>query len=234
MPDAGTIRRDLRALADAKKAASVRRYFKTGPGEYGEGDEFLGIAVPDLRRLARSHRGASLPALRSLLKSRWHEERALALLILAGRYAGAGDDERGKIFELYLGHTAYINNWDLVDCSAEHVVGAHLDAADIALLRRLARSPSLWERRIAILSTRRWIKEGNFAPTLEIARTLLADPHDLIHKASGWMLREVADRDRRVAEAFLARHLGEMPRTMLRYAIEKFPEGSRRRYLRRG
>jgi len=186
-----------------------------------------------LRRLARAHRDSSLSVLRSLLRSKWHEERALALMILASRYGKAAKDERGRIFDLYLAHTGHIDNWDLVDCSAEYVVGAHLDASDLALLRRLARSRSLWERRIAIISTRRWIKEGRFAPTLEIARMLLADPHDLIHKASGWMLREVADRDRRVAEAFISQHLAVMPRTMLRYAIEKFPEPLRQRYLRR-
>jgi len=154
-------------------------------------------------------------------------------MILAGGYRKASGDERGKIFDMYLAHTSHIDNWDLVDCSAEYVVGAHLDASDLRLLEKLARSTSLWERRIAIISTRRWIKEGDFAPTLAIARLLLRDPHDLIHKASGWMLREVADRDRRVAQGFLDEHVQEMPRTMLRYAIEKFPGVLRKRYLRR-
>ena len=227
------MRRDLRDLSNPDKAAFLQRYFKTSPGEYGAGDRFLGIAVPELRRLARAHRDAGLPGLRELLRSKWHEDRTLALLILAGRYKKASEVERQEIFDLYLSHTAFINNWDLVDCSAEYIVGAHLDAGDIRLLRKLAASRSVWERRIAMLSTRRWIKEGEFEPALEIARLLLHDPHDLIHKASGWMLREVADRDRRVAEDFLARHLAEMPRTTLRYAIEKFPEASRRRYLRK-
>ena len=229
-----TIARDLRALARVEKAAFLQRYFKTGPGEYGEGDKFLGITVPELRRLARTHRDAGFPVLRGLLRSEWHEERTLALLILAARYAKAPAAERQRIFDFYLSHTSHINNWDLVDCSAEYIVGAHLDARDISLLEKLARSPSLWERRIAILSTRRWIKEGEFGPALEIARMLLRDPHDLIHKASGWMLREIADRDRRVAEDFLAKHTVSMPRTMLRYAIEKFPEPLRMKYLRRG
>jgi 3-methyladenine DNA glycosylase AlkD len=231
--NATNIHRDLCALADPGKAAFLQRYFKTGPGEYGEGDRFLGIAVPDLRRLARTYRESSLPEIRALLRSKWHEERALALMILAGRYRKASQEERGEIFDLYLAHTSRIDNWDLVDCSAEYVVGAHLDASDLRLLEKLARSTSLWERRIAIISTRRWIKEGKFAPTLAIARLLLRDPHDLIHKATGWMLREVADRDGRVAQGFLDEHVQEMPRTMLRYAIEKFPEGLRKNYLRR-
>lgn len=167
-----------------------------------------------------------------MLRSKWHEERALALMILAERARKADKDERRAMFDLYLSHTACINNWDLVDCSAEYVVGLHLDARDWSLLRKLARSSSLWERRMAIVSTRRWIKDGEFAPTLEIAGMLLDDRHDLIHKASGWMLREVADRDRAAAESFLRKHRARMPRTMLRYAIEKFPEPLRQRYLR--
>ena len=226
------IRRELRALADPEDAKGMQRYFKTGPGEYGEGDRFLGVSVPALRRLARAHRDATLAAIRSLLRSKWHEERALALLILVERYRRADQGGREEIFRLYLSHTRHINNWDLVDCSAEYVVGAHLDSDDIALLAKLAKSASVWERRIAILSTRRWIKEGTFGPALTIAKMLLDDTHDLIHKASGWMLREVADRNRASAEAFLRRHSGKMPRTMLRYAIEKYPEALRQRYLR--
>ena len=226
------IRRELRAVADPGDARGMQRYFKTGPGEYGEGDKFLGISVPDLRRLARAHRDSTLADVRALLRSKWHEERALALLILVERYRRADEAEREKIFKLYLSHTAFINNWDLVDCSAEYVVGVHLD--DYKLLTRLAKSESLWERRIAIISTRRWIKEGAFGPTLEIARMLLVDRHDLIHKATGWMLREVADRDRATAEAFLGKHCKTMPRTMLRYAIEKFPPALRKFYMAKG
>lgn len=230
---AAAIRRELHDLADPGKAAFLQRYFKTGPGEYGEGDRFLGIKVPDLRRIARAHRDAALPVLQALLRSKWHEERALALMIMATRAPKAAPEDRQALFDLYLAHTAFIDNWDLVDCSAEFVVGAHLDATDWRLLKKLARSDSLWERRIAILSTRRWIRVRDFAPTFEIARTLLGDPHDLIHKACGWMLREVGDRDRQALEAFLDEHLDRMPRTMLRYAIEKFPESRRRGYLRR-
>ena len=226
------VHRELQRLANPEKASFLQRYFKTGPGEYGEGDKFLGITVPALRRLARSHRATTLADLESMLRSKWHEERALALMILADRARKASQDDRQALFDLYLSHTTHINNWDLVDCSAEYIVGLHLDAADWSLLRKLAKSSSLWERRIAIISTRRWIKEGKFEPTLEIAAMLLDDAHDLIHKASGWMLREVADRDRATAEKFLRKHLARMPRTMLRYAIEKFPEPLRQRYLR--
>lgn len=226
------LRRELRALADPEDAKFMQGYFKTGPGEYAEGDKFLGISVPDLRRFARAHRDSPLADVRSLLRSKWHEERALALLILVERYRRADDAGREDIFKLYLSHTACINNWDLVDCSAEYVVGAHLDSEGIELLAKLAKSASVWERRIAIISTRRWIKEGTFGPTLLIAKMLLNDSHDLIHKATGWMLREVGDRNRASAEAFIRKHLKEMPRTMLRYAIEKYPEALRQRYLR--
>lgn len=225
------IRRELRGLADPDNAKAMQRYFKTGPGEYGEGDKFFGIAVPDLRRLARAHRDSTIAGRRSLLRSKWHEERVLALLILVERYRRASEAEREEIFRFYLAHTRYINNWDLVDCSAEYVVGAHLDSSNVELLTKLAQSGSVWERRIAIISTRRWIKEGTFGPTLQIAQMLLGDRHDLIHKACGWMLREVADRDRARAEAFLRQHCKTMPRTMLRYAIEKFPQALRQKYL---
>jgi 3-methyladenine DNA glycosylase AlkD len=226
-----TIRAELRSNSDPKRAAFSQGYLKTGPGEYGEGDKCLGIPVPVLRRMARAHRDQRMTDVRTLLRSKWHEERALALLILVERYRRALPEQRQEIHDLYLANTAYINNWDLVDCSAEFVVGGHLDDSGVRLLVRLARSSSLWERRIAIISTRRWIKEGRFEPTLRIARMLLEDPHDLIHKATGWMLREVADRDRAVAEAFLREHLAKLPRTMLRYAIEKFPERLRKQYL---
>ena len=228
------IRRELRTFADPERAKFVQGYFKTGAGEYGEGDRFLGVPVPDLRRLARAHRGASLADARSLLRSKWHEERALALLILVERYRRADEAERDKIFKLYISHTAYVNNWDLVDCSAEYVVGAHLGTADMKLLDKLARSESVWERRIAVLASRAALKRGDFGPTLRLAKALLSDSHDLIHKAVGWMLREIADKDRKAAEAFLRKHRETMPRTMLRYAIEKFPPALRRRYMAKG
>jgi 3-methyladenine DNA glycosylase AlkD len=230
---ATTIHREMTELANPARAALVGRFFKTAPGEYGAGDHFLGIAVPVLRKLAVKYQGASLRVLTRLLRSRWHEERLLALLILVRQYAKGDPARREAIYRLYLRHTARINNWDLVDCSAEHIVGAHLRDATRARLLTLARSKNLWERRIAILATFHDIKRGEFDRTLQIARILRNDPHDLIHKAVGWMLREIGKRHRNVEEAFLQRHATRMPRTMLRYAIEHFPERLRQQYLNR-
>jgi 3-methyladenine DNA glycosylase AlkD len=227
------IQREMKALASASRAAVARRFFKTGPGEYGAGDRFLGIRVPVLRRLAARHQALPLRGLAGLLKSSWHEERLLALLILVRQYARARPAQREAIYRLYLSHTRRINNWDLVDCSAEHIVGAHLRDGRRARLVRLAQSPVLWERRIAIMATFHYVKRGEFADTLRVARLLRDDPHDLIHKAVGWMLREVGKRSRSVETAFLLRHASRMPRTMLRYAIERFPPRLRRRYLQR-
>lgn len=225
------IQRRTRRFADASRAAAVQRFFKTGPGEYGAGDCFLGISVPVLRTLAREYREVSLAELSTLMESRWHEERLLALLILVRQYARAEPAHREAIYRFYLRSTARINNWDLVDCSAEHIVGAHLRDRRRTRLRRLAKSRRVWERRIAILATFHYIKRNDFDEALGVARLLLDDPHDLIHKAVGWMLREIGKRDRRVEEAFLREHASRMPRTMLRYAIERFPERLRRRYL---
>ncbi|MFI5279885.1 MAG: DNA alkylation repair protein [Gemmatimonadales bacterium] len=226
------IHRDVIALANPVRAKHSQRFFKTGPGEYGHGDRFLGLSVPQVRALESKHRSASLTTLTRLLRSKWHEERLLALIILVRQYRSAGASEREAIFRLYLRSTDYINNWDLVDCSAWQIVGAHLAGGGRARLVRLARSKSLWERRIAIIATAYYINHGEFGDTLKMARILRDDPHDLIHKAVGWMLREVGKRDRAVEEKFLRQHAARMPRTMLRYAIEKFPQALRRRYLR--
>ena len=231
-PAVEEIEKELRGLGDPEVAAFMARFFKTGPGEYGEGDRFLGIRVPVLRKLARKHRALDLSDCRALLVSPYHEARLLALLILVHAYDRGDAQRREAIYRLYLDHTAYINNWDLVDCSAEHIVGRHLEAGDRAILHDLARSSSVWERRIAIMATFRYVKAGSFEETLCIADMLLGDPHDLIHKAVGWMLREVGKRDRAAAEAFLRPRYRRMPRTMLRYAIEKYPEELRQRYLR--
>jgi 3-methyladenine DNA glycosylase AlkD len=222
------IRRELGKCADAADARFLQRFFKTGAAEYGAGDRFRGIRVPEVRRLARRHRGAPRRFVLALLRSPWHEERLLALLILVAQFRAADTAEREAIRRTYLAHMRYVNNWDLVDASAPDILGA----SDIALLERLARSASIWERRIAIMSTFGSIREERFGPTLRIAKLLLRDPHDLIHKAVGWMLREVGKRDRAREEAFLRRHCRAMPRTMLRYAIEHFPEPRRQRYLR--
>ena len=209
----------------------MRRYFKTGQGDYGAGDRFLGISVPQLRRLARQHQDLALGQVSRLLSSAWHEERLLAALILVRQYNRGTVHQREAIYRLYIRRRVRINNWDLVDSSAEHIVGAHLRRGDRSVLRRLATSRSVWDRRIAIMATFHYIKRGEFAETLRLARLLLTDPHDLIHKAVGWMLRETSKRDRTVTECFLRRHVKRMPRTMLRYAIELFPSRLRRRYL---
>ena len=230
---AATVQRQLRRLGDPVRAEHSLRFFKTGPGEYAEGDRFLGLTVPALRALAREHRDLPLKDVTRLLKSRWHEERVLALLILVHQYSRGTPAERGAIYRLYRAQTRHINNWDLVDCSAEHIVGAHLHDRDRSPLTTLARSKDLWQRRIAIIATFHYIKRGEFRETLRIAQLLLDDEHDLIHKAAGWMLREVGKRDRAAAEAFLRRYADRMPRTMLRYAIERFSPAERRKWLTR-
>jgi 3-methyladenine DNA glycosylase AlkD len=226
------VRARLREHASPQDALGARRYFRTGPGEYGEGDVFIGVRVPALRRLAKELRALPLDSVAELLRSPVHEERLLALLLLVGAYAKGDDALRGRVFELYVASTRYVNNWDLVDSSAADVVGAHLAGGDRSLLDRLAASTSLWERRIAIIATLHFIRRGEFADTLRVAALLLRDRHDLIHKAVGWMLREVGKRDRAAEEAFLREHCRGMPRTMLRYAVERFPEPLRRAYLR--
>ena len=230
--DAATIRERLRPLADAAIAAHARRFFKTGPGEYGYGDRFLGIRVPTLRKVAREFRAAPAAAALALLKSPLHEERLLALLLLVDQYRRGATDARERIYAGYLEHVpAHVNNWDLVDTSAHEIVGAHLESRDRGVLHELARASSLWSRRVAIIATFWFIKRGSFDDALAIAERLLDDDEDLIHKAAGWMLREVGNRDRAAEERFLRRHYQRMPRTMLRYAIEKLPEARRRAYL---
>jgi len=222
---------EVLALGDSGRARNLQRYFKTGPGEYGEGDVFAGLKVPQIRRLARSYSHLLLEDICALLQSPYHEVRFLALVLLTGRFKRGGDAEREEIFRSYLGHTHRINNWDLVDVSAPHIVGAWLSDKDRAPLYRLARSDSLWERRIAIIATHAFIREDDFSDTLTIAEMLRDDSYDLIHKAVGWTLREVGKRNRAVEEGYLQRHHGHMPRTMLRYAVERFPPQLRRRYL---
>ncbi len=226
------LRTKLRTLANPEKAAVLQRFFKTGPGEYGEGDLFLGVRVPALRKLAGSCPEMPLDGIVALLTSPVHEERFLALVLLIRSYTGGTASDRKAVYDVYLTHTAWINNWDLVDLSAEHIVGDYLQSRSKRPLYRLARSPSLWERRISILSTFHYIKRGSFAETLKISQLLLADEADLIHKAVGWMLREVGKRHRETAEAFLRTHYHQMPRTMLRYAIERLPEAKRQKYLK--
>jgi len=221
----------LRSMGDPERARVSRSFFKTGPGEYGEGDVFAGLAVPQVRALAKELRDLPQAETAKLLRSPVHEARLLALLILVRAYQTGDAAARERVYRLYLTNTRRINSWDLVDVSAEHIVGAHLRTRDRCVLDALAESKLLWERRIAILATFHFIRRGEFSDTLRIAERLLRDPHDLMHKAVGWMLREVGKRDLAAEVAFLEKHAGSMPRTSLRYAIERFPETTRQRYL---
>ena len=229
---AASIRKRLRELGDPTDAVFLQGFFKTGPGQYGEGDRFLGIRVPEIRRLARELRGLPLDQIHALLLDRWHEARLLSVVLLGEQYKRGSPDERDAIFRLYMDNAVRVNNWDLVDLSAPGIVGAHLETRSRAPLDKLAKSTSLWERRIAIVGTHWFIRRGDFDDTLRISTTLLGDSHDLIHKAVGWMLREVGKRDERVLDTFLDAHAHEMPRTALRYSIERMSDEKRKRYMK--
>lgn len=224
-------RKKLHDLSSPAVAESAARFFKTGPGQYGEGDKFIGIKVPVLRAISREFRALSLDEIESLLQSPIHEERHLALMILVLQAAKCDDADTKTAFDFYLRNTPFINNWDLVDCSAPQVIGGHLINRSRKPLLILAQSRSLWERRIAIVSTQHFIRRGDLGETLTISQKLLRDKEDLIHKATGWMLREVGKKNRAVLEGFLNQHCLTMPRTMLRYAIERFPPAQRQAYL---
>jgi 3-methyladenine DNA glycosylase AlkD len=226
------IQKRLKKLGDKRHAAVSQRFFKTGPGEYGEGDVFIGIRVPVLRKLAAEYSDLSFEETLSLLQSSIHEERLLALLLLVRAFSKANEVTRKSIYITYLENTGFVNNWDLVDTSAPHIVGGYLMDKNKAALYRLAKSDDMWERRISIMSTFHFIKHHRFSETLKISKMLLFDRQDLIHKATGWMLREIGKRDFSTEESFLKKHYKHMPRTMLRYAIEKFPEQKRQRYLK--
>jgi len=230
-PAAAAIVRRLTASGDPARASSLQRFFKTRPGEYGEGDRFIGLTLPQIRAEVRASRALPLGEVEKLLDSPWHEVRTLAVALLADRYPRSAAPVQRAIYELYLRRTDRINNWDLVDISAPHVVGRHLLDRSRAPLRRLARSHSLWERRIAMVSTYAFIRRGELDDALEIAQLLLRDRHDLIHKAVGWMLREVGKQDERTLRAFLDTHAPDMPRTTLRYAIERLSPSLRARYM---
>ena len=226
------IQAKLRGLAKKENAEVAQRFFKTGPREYGERDKFLGIRVPVLRKLATEYQAISVEEAEKLLKSPIHEERLLALFILIRIYSKGAEPVKKRIFDLYLDNTEYINNWDLVDTSAEHIVGNFLLDKRKGPLYRLAKSKILWKRRISIMATFCFIKRLQYSDTLKISEILLHDKEDLIHKAVGWMLREVGKRNLPLEEEFLKAHYKDMPRTMLRYAIERFPESKRQRYLK--
>lgn len=227
------IRTRLQQLANPDKAAILQRFFKTGPGEYGEGDVFLGINAPVLRAMVKEYPNIPVTEAEALLHSDLHEERALALMLWVRLYTKGLTEQKEHIYQRYLMNTDWINNWDLVDTSAPHIVGTHLLKRDRKILYRLANSKSLWERRIAIIATQHFIRQHDFADTIKIAALLLRDKEDLMHKATGWMLREVGNRDVATEEEFLEQHYARMPRTMLRYAIEKFPEARRKFWLTR-
>lgn len=221
----------LRELGDPQKAEFLKRFFKTGPGEYGEKDIFLGIRVPDVRRLTREYTTATAMDVVPILRSAVHEDRLFALLVFVREFAKGNNASREAIYNLYRANMEFVNNWDLVDLSAPSIVGAYLEDRSREPLYRLAGSSNLWERRIAVMATFHFIRRHQFEDTLGISRILLRDDHDLIHKAVGWMLREVGKRDPAREESFLKEHCRLMPRTMLRYAIEKFPPDRRRMYL---
>jgi len=227
------LKKDIRRLANPAKAKILSRFFKTGPGEYGEGDIFLGLMVPQSRTISRKYKDLPLSDIQLLLNSKIHEERTIALAILVNRFAKSGVQDRKNIYGFYLANTKNINNWDLVDISAPNIVGEYLLDKPLNILFKLAKSKYLWERRIAILSTFAFIYKGDPKPTLKIAEMLLHDKEDLIHKAVGWLLREVGKRcSQKVLTNFLDSHLGLLPRTTLRYAIERFPPKLRLKYLK--
>jgi len=222
----------LRSLSSDAAARNALRFFKTGSGDYGEGDKFLGISVPVLRAQTKRYAQMPIDEVLTLLRSGFHEERLFSLLLLVHQFERSDAGMRQAIYESYMEHTEFINNWDLVDCSAYKIVGAHLsNSKSRESLYKLAKSSVLWERRIAIISTLWFIKNADFKDALRISALLLKDEEDLIHKAAGWMLREIGKLDKPVEEAFLNEHYTVMPRTMLRYAIEKFPEKQRQLYL---
>ncbi|NLG33965.1 MAG: DNA alkylation repair protein [Lentisphaerae bacterium] len=223
---------DLARRRNPSQAEVLRRFFKTGPGEYGEGDRFWGLKVPEVRAVLARHPAISLPAAGELLDSPYHEARLLAVLALVRAYDRGAAAERRRIFDFYLAHAGRVNNWDLVDLSAPGIAGRHLPpGGGRRVLARLAKSPVLWERRIAMVATLAHIRQGDLSNTFWLAERLLEDREDLMHKAAGWMLREAGKRDEAALEAFLARHAGRMPRTLLRYAIERLPPARRRDWL---
>jgi len=225
------IKRDLLHRSNPEKAKKLSGFFKMGKGQYGEGDIFLGIPVPEQRKVAKRYLDLSINDLQELLSSKIHEHRLTALLILIAKYGKADVPGKDDIFRFYLKNTEHINNWDLVDVSAPKIVGDYLFKKDTSILFKLAQSNNVWERRIAILSTFTFIRNNDFEDAFSISELLMHDEHDLIHKAVGWMLREIGKRDQEIEERFLRKYYLQMPRTMLRYAIEKFDENTRQFYL---
>ena len=228
------LKKEMQSLANHQQATLLQRFFKTGKGEYGEGDVFLGIKVPVQRSVAKKYKGLPLNDVRELLNSKIHEHRLIALLILIQKYDEADEDVRKEIFDIYLKNTKNINNWDLIDLSAPNIVGNYLLDKDRRVLYKLAKSNSIWEKRISILATFEFIKNKDIKDALAIAELLLQDKHDLIHKAVGWMLRELGKRvSQEEEEKFLRKRYKQMPRTMLRYAIERFDKKKKEFYMKK-
>jgi 3-methyladenine DNA glycosylase AlkD len=234
MSELSQLKKDLRSSANPKGGEGAARFFKTGKGEYGEGDIFIGVTVPQARNISKRYATLDIADIEKLLTSKIHEERSIALYILVNQFKTAKENDKKKIYNFYLAHTKYINNWDLVDASAHYIVGAYLIDKDRKILEKLAKSKNLWEKRIAIVATFAFIYNGEYEWTFRIAKIVMGDQHDLIHKASGWMLREVGKRasEEKLCE-FLDVYAPHMPRTTLRYAIERFAEPKRKAYLAR-
>lgn len=227
------IQKSFRQLQDADRALDKLKFFKTAKGEYGYGDIFLGIRMPLIRQIAKDNIGLSFGHTKTLIKSKYHEERMLGLIILVNKYAKCRhDDEKDALYQIYISHFKYINNWDLVDVSCPHIVGKHLIDGDRSVLSQWAQSDDLWTKRIAMVTNWWFVRKGDLADVFNIAEILLDDEHDLIHKAVGWMLREAAKKDMNKTEDFMKQYYHAMPRTMLRYAIERYPELKRKKYLK--
>lgn len=227
------VQKEIRSLGNKKSAQNCARFFKTGKGEYGYGDIFLGVKSPDIRKLAKEYGTISLTETKKLIKSKYHEERLLGLFILINKYSKSRKEtEKEKIYQLYINHFKYINNWDLVDVTCPHVIGKHLMDKNRDILQLWAKSDDLWTKRIAMITNWWFVRKGDLSEVFKIAKILLHDDHDLIHKAVGWMLREAGKKDLKKAENFLKKYYKNMPRTMLRYAIERYPEVRRQKYLK--
>lgn len=222
---------DIKKHSDPKKALLLQRYFKTGPGQFGDGDVFLGLTVPQSRTLAGKYNDISLPQAKKLLYSKFHEKRLIALLILIEKFNKGNEKTKKDIFEFYLKNSKQVNNWDLVDSSAHVVVGEYLLDKSRKILYKLARSKNLWQKRISVISTMTFIAHSDFSDALKISEILLIDPHDLIHKAVGWVLREVGKKSLKHELTFLNKYAATMPRTSLRYSIERFPEKLKIKYM---
>lgn len=226
------LEKELQLLKDTERGALLQRFFKTGKGQYGEGDIFFGLTVPQCRMYAKKYAALSYTGISKLLASPIHEKRLIGLLILVHNFEKGGEEEKKKVYEFYMKSLKHVNNWDLVDLTAGKIVGGYLFDKERSVLYDLANSKDLWEKRVAIIATFYFIAKGEFDDTLNISEMLLHDAHDLIHKAVGWMLREVGKKDGKIERIFLDKYAATMPRTMLRYAIEKFPEDERQKYLR--